>query len=110
MSAAIVIGGVCILAGQNAFGKGVILGALFSVINFVLMGETLPQRIGKSKGGAIFAALGSMFFRYLVLAVPLVIAIKLSQIGLFGVIFGLFAVQISILGENLVDFFHSTRH
>ena len=50
MIAAIIIGLVFIIAGQKPLGKGLILGTIFSVINFILIGETLPLRIGKTKG------------------------------------------------------------
>ena len=33
-----------IVTGQTALGKGLVLGTLFSVINFVLLGETLPLK------------------------------------------------------------------
>jgi len=52
--AAIFIGLVMILAGHKPVGKGLILGTLFSVINFVLMGETLPVKMGKSRPKTFF--------------------------------------------------------
>ena len=48
--AAIFVGLVFILMGQNAIGKGLILGTLFSIVNFVLLGETLPLKAGQSRG------------------------------------------------------------
>jgi len=47
---AIIIGFCFFLAGHKPVGKGLVLGTIFSVINFVLIGQTLPLRIGKSKG------------------------------------------------------------
>jgi hypothetical protein len=47
--AAIFAGLVFILAGQEPVGKGLILGTIFSIINFIVMGEMLPMKIGKSK-------------------------------------------------------------
>ena len=89
-------------------GKGLILGALFSVINFVLIGETLPMRVGKAKGKTFFIALGSIFFRYILLAIPLIIAIKFEQINLFAVIIGIFLVQLVILADYLYRLILST--
>lgn len=106
---AIFTGFLLILAGQKSIAKGLILGTIFSVINFILMGETLPMRIGKSRNKTFFLSLGSIFFRYLFLAIPLVMAIKLEQFNLFAVVFGIFMVQIMILAEHLSSFISSTR-
>lgn len=90
---------VFILAGYKPVGKGLVLGAVFSVINFVLMGETLPMRLGKSKPRTLLASLGSIFLRYAFIAVPLVVGIKMAQFDLIGVIVGIFSVQLMIFSE-----------
>ena len=100
--AAILIGLVMILAGQTPVGKGLILGTLFSVINFVLMGETLPVKMGKSKQKAFIFSLGSILFRYLLMAIPLFLAIKMEQFSLIASICGLFMVQLMILADHLI--------
>ncbi len=92
----------CILAGQPAIGKGLLLGTLFSILNFILMGQSLPQLIGKTKKKTLVIAIGSIYFRYIVLAVPLVISIKYDNYNLFAVIPGLFSVQIAILANHLL--------
>ena len=102
VTAAIFIGLVMILAGYKPVGKGLILGSLFSVINFVLMGETLPVKMGKSRRTAIFWSLGSILFRYLLMAIPLFLAIKMEQFSLIASICGLFMVQMMILADHLV--------
>lgn len=102
VTAAIFIGLVMILAGYKPVGKGLILGSLFSVINFVLMGETLPIKMGKSRRTAIFWSLGSILFRYLLMAIPLFLAIKMEQFSLIASICGLFMVQLMILADHLV--------
>ena len=98
-----------ILAGQKPIGKALILGTVFSIVNFVLMGETLPFRIGKSKGKTFFISLGSIYFRYIILAVPLIMAIKLEQFNLFAVIFGIFLVQLVIIADHLYNYISSAR-
>jgi hypothetical protein len=102
MTVAIVAGLLLILAGQQPIGKGLVLGAIFSVINFVLMGETIPMRLAKSKGRAFSLALGSIFFRYAILAIPLVAAIKFEQFNIFATILGIFMIQLVILGDHLL--------
>ena len=102
MSAAILIGLVMILAGQKPVGKGLILGTLFSVVNFILMGETLPVKIGKSRPKTFFFSLGSILFRYFLMAIPLFLAIKMDQFNLVASICGLFMVQLMILADHLI--------
>jgi hypothetical protein len=101
MTVAILAGFGLILAGQNALGKGLILGTLFSVINFVVMGETIPLKIGKSKRRALVFSLGSVLLRYLLMAVPVVLALKFEQFHLIAVICGLFLIQLVILAEHI---------
>ena len=112
-SAAIVVaifaGLLFILADQKPIGKALILGTVFSIINFILMGETLPYRIGKSKNKTFFISLGSIYFRYIILAVPLIMAIKLEQFHLFAVIIGIFLVQLVIIADHLFDYISSAR-
>jgi hypothetical protein len=107
MMLAIAAGLVFILAGQKGLGKGLILGTLFSVLNFIVMGQTLPMRLGKSKGPSILAALFSMGLRYVLLAAPLVIAIKFDQINIISAIIGIFMIQLVILGDHFGRFFKS---
>jgi hypothetical protein len=101
MTVAILAGFGLILAGQNALGKGLILGTLFSAINFVVMGETIPFKIGKSKRRALVFSLGSVLLRYLLMAVPVVLALKFEQFHLIAVICGLFLIQLVILAEHI---------
>ncbi len=109
MLAAIFVGLVFILMGQNAVGKGLILGTFFSIINFILMGETLPLKVGKSRGKIFFLSLGSISFRFALMAIPLIIAIKSVKFNLFAVIGGIFMVQIIIMADQIVQTLLSTR-
>jgi hypothetical protein len=102
MMAAIFIGFVMILAGQKPVGKGLILGTLFSVVNFVLMGGTLPVTLGRSRPKAFFFSLGSIVLRYLLMAIPLFLAIKTDQFNLVASVCGLFMVQLMILADHLI--------
>lgn len=99
--AAIIIGLVLIVLGYKPVAKGFILGTIFSAVNFVLIGETLPLRIGKSKRGAFWVSLTSIWFRFFVMAVPLIAAIKYEAFNVFAVIPGLFMVQFVILVDHL---------
>lgn len=107
MVVAIVGGMILILAGQKGLGKGLVLGAIFSVLNFIVMGEMLPLRMGKTKGPAIVTALISVGLRYVLLAVPLVIAIKFDQIDIITAAIGIFMIQLVIVSDHIGQFFSS---
>ena len=109
ITAAIFAGLLFILAGQKPIGKALILGTVFSIVNFILMGETLPFRIGKSKGKTFMLALSSIYFRYIILAIPLIMSIKFEQLNLFATIVGIFMVQIVILADHALKIIFSTR-
>jgi len=101
---AIVTSLVFILTGHKPVGKGLVLGTVFSILNFVIMGETLPMRLegaGKSKRKALFVSAGSILARYVLLALPVILAIKLEQFNLFSAICGIFMVQLVILADHL---------
>ncbi len=109
ITAAIFAGLVFILAGQEPIGKGLILGTIFSIINFIVMGEMLPLKIGKSKNKTFFFSLASIFSRYVLLAIPLLIAFKFNQYNLISVIIGIFMVQLFILAEQVFINFSSNH-
>jgi hypothetical protein len=107
---AIIIGLCFFLAGQKPVGKGLILGAIFSVANFILIGQTLPLRIGRSKRKTFFISLGSIFFRYALMALPILVAVKFEQFNLVAAIVGLFMIQFVILADHLVKLISSIRN
>lgn len=100
---AITFGVVLVLVGYPAFGKGLVLGALFSILNFILMAFALPMRLGKSRGKSILFSFVSIYLRFAVMAVPLVWAIKQEAFAVSTVAVGLFMVQITILGDHLLE-------
>jgi len=106
---AIAIGLCFILAGQKDLAKGLILGTVFSVINFILIGQTLPLRLGKSKRKTFLLSLGSIIFRYVLLAIPIVVAVKFEQIDLVAAIVGIFMIQLVILADHIFRLILSNR-
>jgi len=108
MITAILAGFFFILAGYKPIGRGIILGAFFSIVNFILIGESLPNRIRSDKKKAFFSSLGSIVVRYTLLAVPLLLAIKLESYNLFGTIAGIFMIQFIILVEQFTVLLSST--
>jgi hypothetical protein len=103
MMVAIVVAFILILAGLKPAGKGLVLGTIFSVINFVLIGHMIPLKLSQTKGKAFMRALGSIFFRYALLATPLIISIKFDQFDLPAAIFGIFMIQFVILVDHLLN-------
>ncbi len=98
---AIVVGSILIFNGYQPVGKGFILGTLFSILNFVLMAESLANRISADKRRAFFAALGSIMFRYILLAIPVIAALKMETFNLIAVVAGVFLVQLVILSDHV---------
>ena len=99
---AAIIGGAALMAlGLAPLGKGLLAGTLFSVFNFWLMAKTLPHRLGHGRAKSFILSITSIYGRYALMAVPLVLAVKLPYLALSTVAIGLFAVQIVILGERI---------
>jgi hypothetical protein len=101
MTVAILVGLAFIVIGYKPAAKGLILGTIFSVINFVLIGQTLPLRLSPSRSKSSLVSLFSIAVRYAVMAVPLVLAVKMEQLNIAAVICGLFMVQLVILADHL---------
>lgn len=108
--AAIAVALICMAAGYKPIGRSLILGTLFSIVNFVLMGETLPSRIDKTRSKNVVKALISVIVRYAIMAIPLVMALKSPQeYNMFAVIAGIFMVQVMILSDHLASLIISNR-
>jgi ATP synthase protein I len=104
MIMAITLAILMILIGKKPMGKGLVLGTFFSVTNFLIMGQFLLSQIegGRSRTRAGVFALGSIFFRFAILAIPLVISMRVNSISFIGVVLGLFMVQVAILIDHLL--------
>jgi len=96
------VGIVFILMGHKPLGKGLILGAIFSVLNFILMGKSIALRFGRSKAKTFSISMGSIIIRYLLLAIPLIAAVKYEQFNLVAAIMGIFMIQLVILAEHVL--------
>ena len=108
---------LAIFAGVSFFlfdlkpmGKGLILGTIFSIVNFILMGESLPMKIGQSRKKTLGLSLGSIVVRYGLMAIPIVAAIKLERFNLAATVCGLLMVQLVILTDEIIRLiFNSTQ-
>lgn len=99
--AAIIGGGGLIALGFAPLGKGLLAGSLFSALNFWLMAKTLPSRLGHGRAKTFLVSITSIYGRYALMALPLILAVKLPQLAVSTVAIGLFAVQLVILGERI---------
>jgi hypothetical protein len=93
---------IFLVAGAKPISKGLILGTLFSILNFVLIAQSLPTRLDKGRGKTLLICLSSVWLRYVVLAVPLIVAAKLESFNFFAAAAGILMVQVVILGRQLV--------
>jgi hypothetical protein len=98
-----------ILMGHKPVGKGLILGAIFSVLNFILMGKSIALSFGRSKAKTVSLSMGSIFIRYLLLAIPLIAAVKFEQFNLIATILGIFMIQLVILAEHALTLIPTMR-
>ena len=100
--AAAVLGAVAfIAAGRPDLGKGLVAGTLAGVVNFVLIGESLLSKVGRTRRSATFASIAWMLPRYALLALPLVLALKFELFNPVTAACGLFLVQATILTEHV---------
>ena len=90
-----------LLLGHKSVCRGVVLGALFSTINFVLMASSFHLKIRPDRKKASLAAFYNILLRYVFMAIPLFIAIKFPRFNLVATIVGLFMVQLIILTEHI---------
>ena len=96
------VGLLFILMGHKPVGKGLILGAIFSVLNFILMGKSIALKFGRSKAKTFSLSMGSIIIRYFLLAIPLIAAVKYEQFNLVAAILGIFMIQLVILAEHVL--------
>lgn len=99
MFIAIALALALLAAGQKEMAKGLVLGTLFSVINFVLMGESLQLRFGRTRRSGTLVSLSLILLRFGLMAIPLIVAINYDQYHVVTTIAGLFTVQAVLLTD-----------
>ncbi len=88
---------VLILFSQPAAARGIVLGAIFGIINFVLMGRMLIWRLDGNRRKAALLAFGGMAVRYALLALPIIAALKWQKFNIVAVVVGIFMIQLVLL-------------
>jgi hypothetical protein len=97
--------------GQKEVCRGLVLGGVFSAVNFALMGQLLRYRLIDNRKVAIRRSLVALLLRYLLLAIPLVLAVQSERFSFPATAVGIFMVQLVILieqGSRLI--FASVKH
>lgn len=102
MSSALIVAIVFLILQEKAIAKGLTLGACFSVVNFFLMGRFIPMTLGKSRAQTRVVGLVSILSRYVLLAIPLILAVKYESLDLLATVIGIFAVQIVLILVHVV--------
>jgi hypothetical protein len=97
----VLVGGLLIVSGLRPLGKGLILGTVFSNVNFILIAVALPARLRYVRGKAFLISITSIYARYALMALPLIWALKQETFALSTTAVGLFMVQFAILGDHL---------
>ena len=98
----IIVAAGLIIMGQVSLGKGLILGTLFSIVNFLLLGSAIQLKVERTRGKTTLVALGSIAGRFLLLAIPMAVAIKMETFHVVPTVIGIFMVQLMILADYLV--------
>ena len=109
LSLAIVVSLATYLAGWPGVTRGLLLGALFSALNFALLGQTMTQKLSGAHRRNTVIALGAQLGRYLLWGVPVVVAVKLPSVDLPATIAGLFTVPIFIIADSVFNLFRGNK-
>lgn len=102
LGAALVIAVLLLVFGERALAKGLVLGTCFSILNFLLLGKSIPMLLGHGRGKASVIGLASVLIRFALMAVPLIIAVQSASFHFVAVVVGIFAVQIVTLIDYIV--------
>lgn len=109
MSLAVIASLVIYLAGCPAITRGLLLGALFSAFNFALLGQTMTRKLTGAHGRNSLLALAAQLGRYLLWAVPVVVAVKMPRVDLPATLAGLFMVPIFIIADSVFNFIRGKK-
>ncbi len=85
---------VCLVLNQTAIAKGIALGTLFGVLDLKLMALQMHRRLIRYvRSQDHLSTLG----RFVLLGIPLFVALKFPSINFFATVFGLLSVKFVIL-------------
>ena len=109
LSVAILLSLVVYLAGWPAVTRGLLLGALFSALNFALLGKTMTQKLAGAHRRNTIIAVAAQVGRYLLWGLPVVVAVKMPSVDLPATIAGLFMVPIFIIADSVFNLLRGNK-
>ena len=89
----VIVASVCLALDLTSVAKGIALGSIFSVVDFKLMALRLPGRLANR--GRFSGYLG-LLGRFVLLSIPLVVAIKVPAVSFAATVAGIFSVKAAI--------------
>lgn len=96
----VLVAAVLFAVGYKDVARGLLLGACFSVLNFMLLAQAVERQVGYARRRATVFAFGSIVVRLGLLAVPLVMALKMDSFDFWSVVVGLFCIPLAILVDH----------
>ena len=96
----VLVASVFLALDLTSAAKGIALGSMFSVVEFKLMALRLPVRLANR--GRLSGYLG-LLGRFVLLAIPLVVAIKVPAVSFSGTVGGIFSVKAAIFYHFFVE-------
>jgi hypothetical protein len=102
LTTAVVMGLAAYMAGWPSVTRGLLLGSLFSALNFILLARGLTHRMAGGHRPAPVRTLFARLGRYLLWAVPVVLAVKLPAVDLPAAIAGVFMVPVCIVLDSAI--------
>jgi hypothetical protein len=109
LTAAILIGLGVYMAGWPTVTRGLLLGSLFSCLNFALLGQSLTRKLTDSRRRGTLLTLAAQLGRYLLWAVPVIIAVKWPFVDLPSTVAGMFMVPACIVLDTVLSFVRGTK-
>ena len=108
--AAIIAGLPFILGGYAPIGKGLILGTIFSIINFIpdRRNPAIENR-HRFREKTVCLSFGLVGVRYCLLAIPIISAIKFDQFEIVTTVIGIFMLQVVIMADHSMKLIASAR-
>lgn len=99
------LGGALILtlAGQAAWARGLALGGLASVVNFLVMAWLLPRALDPAQRRGQAFTVASVALRFGLMAAALAVALAMPQrVTALATAAGLFTVQFTLMSDRLL--------
>lgn len=95
--------GIFLIPDIAAYGKGLALGGIFSILKLKLMEVTFSKALSKPPGAAKNYATFHYFLRYLLSILVLVIGALEPSINLVGVIIALISMKIAAYWQGYLE-------